>query len=651
MAFVIVAASSATTNGATSVVCTRPTGTAVGHFILTLVAVHGNGTTIAAPSGWTASATRTQNNGGGSVTSTYYRFAQAGDSTTTTWTFSASVAATVIQLTISGVDTSSPIVTSSVNSSASSNVNVNGSSITPSVANTLLLFLGSAKSTAAWTAPSGMTGRGNAATSAGSNNITSYIASQDWPTASTATGTKTATLSGAAYWSAIMLALRPSAGSSPGAWKWTRAFRDLIYRHKRTTLAGTSNIEGYLRVSTDGTTWRYFAGPLGSDGRTLTEVANQSAAQSAAVAVPTNDTWDLPAMIEARYVDLYHRAIDNASYTIGEFYPRRLVQADDIEAESIRGIHIRADAIDGKVITGATIRSSASGPRWEGDGTRLFGTDGTDTQWEVTNADGAIWFGGGIGRLARNGLSFLARSEVPSVAAVVPAAVNWQTATNVLCALIEGYDNGKLLFQSTGQQIHRAPSVSFEGPSATATSVDVLGSLTASTHVNFDYGAGTANPGAPLPLAGVQGYRSDLGWRVNGNNTGYVTQHEYVQVVSALTTANATSPQSTPSVPVRADYAIQVHRVVIHYRVATTNNGSNYWTIALQGLDAAETTSTTIHSISTASATAGTKTKADAPPTIASPTYREAVRLFAQKTGSPGALEISATVYYKLIVP
>lgn len=189
--------------------------------------------------------------------------------------------------------------------------------------------------------------------------------------------------------------------SAGTAWQnFTRFERPLIERYRTITaglFAPTTNTEMYVSTSLDGTTWRWFAGPLTnatSASATLSEVTSETAARATPVAIGSNATvtrWDLPRIIEARYVRLHHRNTTPASYVLYEFYPRRLVQSDDIEAESIRAINIAAeaitatkiaaDAIDGKVITGATVQTSA------GTGSRVVLDSGGLTTY---NSIGAV---------------------------------------------------------------------------------------------------------------------------------------------------------------------------------------------------------------------------------------------------------------------
>lgn len=138
-------------------------------------------------------------------------------------------------------------------------------------------------------------------------------------------------------------------------WRWTDADWGITNRIRPITLASSGNKQGVI-VTAAGKdssntltgTLRYFAGPLGSASggyAALTEYASLVLAQANPFDIPLDGRVDLPALIDCRIVRLYHSSDDGASGTLREFVPRRIVQADDIEAESIRAINIAASTI------------------------------------------------------------------------------------------------------------------------------------------------------------------------------------------------------------------------------------------------------------------------------------------------------------------
>lgn len=139
-------------------------------------------------------------------------------------------------------------------------------------------------------------------------------------------------------------------------WRWTDANWPEVNRHRSYTLASSGNAQGVIvtadsRDASDvlGGTVRYFAGPVGSSSggfAQLTEYSTLAAAQANPFTVPNDGRVDLPAVVQCLYHRFYHRSTDGSAHIIREYVPRRLVQADDIEAESIRALHITVLDLD-----------------------------------------------------------------------------------------------------------------------------------------------------------------------------------------------------------------------------------------------------------------------------------------------------------------
>jgi|GEM_PF-6267593 hypothetical protein len=153
-----------------------------------------------------------------------------------------------------------------------------------------------------------------------------------------------------------------------GTWRETTADWQISNRLRPITLAATANAQGVIVVADDmdsarllSGNVRYFAGPLGSSSGgylALTEYASLALAQASPFPIPVDGRVDLPALVDARFIRLYHRSTDGAAHTLREFVPRRMVQADDIEAESITAINIAAHTITADQI--ATINLDAT---------------------------------------------------------------------------------------------------------------------------------------------------------------------------------------------------------------------------------------------------------------------------------------------------
>ncbi len=135
--------------------------------------------------------------------------------------------------------------------------------------------------------------------------------------------------------------------SASSGWYWIRCDHGREIRHRTTTLAvALTSVSAYLSVSNDGATWSWYAG--GTVGGTVwTPVAQttEANAQGAAVTLfPGVYRVQLPTPVQTRFIRLHFRNT-SATVRIDEFYPRALVQSDDIEAEAIRAVHVAAASI------------------------------------------------------------------------------------------------------------------------------------------------------------------------------------------------------------------------------------------------------------------------------------------------------------------
>lgn len=133
------------------------------------------------------------------------------------------------------------------------------------------------------------------------------------------------------------------------SWRWIRATRQFIDRVKVITFAAifAADLEIYFEVS-DGITSSWFGRPATDvNGRiVLTNLANQATAEilpyvTGTISASTGDTivFELPTLVEAREVRMWFRS-PSTEVDMLEFYPRRLLQSDDIEAEAIKALHI-----------------------------------------------------------------------------------------------------------------------------------------------------------------------------------------------------------------------------------------------------------------------------------------------------------------------
>lgn len=253
-----------------------------------------------------------------------------------------------------------------------------------------------------------------------------------------------------------------------GAWYWTQAQRPQFDRYRTVTASfeTSSAAQCYVAYSKDGTTWSYYAGPIAADGRTMTPYALQATAQVNGIYIPpssyNNLRLDTPVLVEARFVRLYHTA--NTSYNLHEFYPRRLVQTDDMEAESVKATNIAAGAVTAAkinvgqlsaitadmgsltagTITGALIRTAASGARVELNSAGILGTDGAVTQWQALNTDGTLKWGGSAGQLSSAGMRLISGVTVPAYNVDTTQRITWadSLASTAVRSTIGTYNDG-----------------------------------------------------------------------------------------------------------------------------------------------------------------------------------------------------------------
>jgi hypothetical protein len=214
-------------------------------------------------------------------------------------------------------------------------------------------------------------------------------------------------------------------------WRWTDADWQISNRLRPITLASTGNKQGVI-VTAAGKdssgnligTLRYFAGPLGSSSggyAALTEYSTLVAAQGNPFDIPIDGRVDLPSLVDARIMRLYHSSDNGASGTIREFYPRRMLQSDDIEAESIKALNIAAASITAD---------------------RLVAHSITATQIGVVNLDASAYItaGGARVKLDNTGIHIVAATR-PSLEFEEVAQLNWKLANGTYVGWISAVND------------------------------------------------------------------------------------------------------------------------------------------------------------------------------------------------------------------
>lgn len=145
-------------------------------------------------------------------------------------------------------------------------------------------------------------------------------------------------------------------------------------------------------------------------------------------------------------------------------------------------------------------------------------------------------------------------------------------------------------------------------------------------------------------------FRTDLRFLCCYDGTRWLTVHEYaVPIVLTRTTFSA---NTTLDSTIRSDYAPYFTRIALTTSVVGTNNGTNYWTITIQGVNLALSAASTLYNPNTSADAASTEIDKGGNVSAgnAAPSNRQNVRFAATKTLAPGNMTAACTVYHKLIV-
>jgi hypothetical protein len=305
------------------------------------------------------------------------------------------------------------------------------------------------------------------------------------------------------------------------AWLTITASRALIDRYGQITFVPGAISGGALKVyfglSLDGVTFTWHAGPLGATGgtgqnTTLLAYGLEANAQTNALTVTAGTIYrfDVAALTEARYIVLKHRNT-TAGYTLREFYPRRLLQTDDFQAESIMAINIGADQVLANHISVLSLSSivadvgkltitNPAGNAWiyQGTGTgdspttglKIFNSGGIGklstynaTIEQVTlDTDGKLKAGGGAFILDASGMKLdLAVSTGPEI------TLAWDNGATAVAEVLGGINAGynELLLGSYNS-----------GGSALDAQIKIRSFLATPANSNIQFWIDGAQPGA-----------------------------------------------------------------------------------------------------------------------------------------------------------
>jgi hypothetical protein len=241
-------------------------------------------------------------------------------------------------------------------------------------------------------------------------------------------------------------------------WRWTEGIRALEVRHRKSTLSTSASASYYYGVSLDGVTYTWYAGGTATGGVWSPVAQASEAAAKTAATVLAAGIWriSLAATIEGRFFRLGHRNT-TTSYALREFYPRSLVEADDINVESLSAISANLGTITAGTITGLTIQTATSGARVviDSSGLKTYNSAGTLIVQATTATGGAINVHGNGGDGVAEAVKFYdtAVAADPSAFLGMMDGAIALIAPDVNVSLATGYD------ETTGARVDTSSAV------------------------------------------------------------------------------------------------------------------------------------------------------------------------------------------------
>lgn len=163
------------------------------------------------------------------------------------------------------------------------------------------------------------------------------------------------------------------------------------------------------------------------------------------------------------------------------------------------------------------------------------------------------------------------------------------------------------------------------------------------------FGIGTAFPASPA--SGARFFRTDLGWLCYYDGTRWLTVHDYlVPLTTDFLSATVLDAEIVVVEP-RTDYAPYITRCIAVSRVATTNNGTNYWVVTFQGRNINFSAASSISQFNTSADAVNTYVRHEEVPNVtATPANDDHLALRVEVVGAPGTLTLLASIQYRLVV-
>jgi len=212
---------------------------------------------------------------------------------------------------------------------------------------------------------------------------------------------------------------------------------------------------------------------------------------------------------------------------------------------------------------------------------------------------------------------------------------------------------GRVLKQSSsGAAITVATLVAGDLPVATTAAVGgiIVGNDLAIASSTLNANKGTSFPGSPA--TNDLYFRTDKGLWCYYDGTRWLTLDTFSHASGAAFFSSSVANANLGLWRLRADYAPYFMYLTAVTRTATTNNGSNYWTVTIEGRDTTFASGSTIGSFNTSADTVNVYTSHDGfTVSTANPTNRAHLNInLTVGAGAPGAFLMDFTAFYKLIV-
>ncbi len=317
-----------------------------------------------------------------------------------------------------------------------------------------------------------------------------------------------------------------------GTYNWIQASRPLIDRYKTVTFSATyvGVVLAYMSFDDGNGNVVWYAGPItttSAGSKVLTSFATEALAKAQAFRLDLLgvERIDLPSIIEARKIRIYFSNY-GGTLTAYEYYPRRLVQSDDVDAENIRGINIAALAVTADKISVTqlsaitanvgklTLTDFAGGTNawlYQGTGTgdapttglKIFNSGGvgklstynTGVEQVTLDTDGLLKAGAGKVRMGADGVQIVMSSAFLASAAINFLASDLSDVGSVYAFGVAGSHSIKLeSYSRTGEN----SIINFTATAPSAKSASLTANLTSGASVgNLSFSVNSST----LPVA------------------------------------------------------------------------------------------------------------------------------------------------------